>query len=336
MSSVASSSPAVELRGVEKRFGDLVAVDRLDLQIPRGSVFGFIGPNGAGKTTTIRMIMDIIRPDAGEILFLGEPRTRESMGRIGYLPEERGLYKKMKVGWTLEYFARLKGITDRREIHARGDRWLDRFGLLDRKKDNVEALSKGNQQKLQFVTTVLHEPDLVILDEPFSGLDPVNANLLTEIIAELKQAGHTVIFSTHVMEQAEKVCEYVFMIAGGHKVLDGPLSEIKATHRKKTVLLELEGVSAADAADATPEPSELAELREVSCVADAKVRVAHARGVIDVTLKEDATLGELLQGLSSRTDVLRVERKEPALHDIFLELAGRTDSTGRKLEEATS
>jgi ABC-2 type transport system ATP-binding protein len=332
---------AVELRGVEKRFGSLIAVRELSLAIPQGSVYGFIGPNGAGKTTTIRMIMDIIAPDRGEVRFLGAPRTRESAARTGYLPEERGLYPKMKIGWTLEYLARLKGMTDRRHLRREVDRWLDRMNLLARKHDKVEALSKGNQQKVQFVATVIHDPELIILDEPFSGLDPVNAQLLSDIIAELKARGRTVIFSTHVMEQAEKLCESVFMIARGDKVLDGRLDEIKRRFGTGSFVVELDGASGANGAsgasgagaapDAAPDGGApdggapdggAAFLRGLACVERVEPRREGARAAHEVFLRETAGLGELLRGLADGPRLRRVERLEPTLHAIFVKLAG--------------
>jgi ABC-2 type transport system ATP-binding protein len=217
---------AIALRGITKTFGDKVAVRDLDLEVPQGALYGIIGPNGAGKTTTIRMIMSILFPDRGEMQVLGHPSALDAKDRIGYLPEERGVYKKMKVGAFLAYMARLKGVDGRgldREVRA----WLDRVGLQDVEHKKCEELSKGMQQKLQFVSAILHKPDLLILDEPFSGLDPVNMRLLRDLVREQHERGATILFSTHVMVQAEQLCDHIVMIHGGNKVLDASLAEIR-------------------------------------------------------------------------------------------------------------
>jgi ABC-2 type transport system ATP-binding protein len=206
------------LDGVTKRFGSFVAVDDLSLRIPKGSVYGFLGPNGAGKTTTIRMVMSIFYPDSGTISVLGHPNAEEVKDRLGYLPEEKGLYKKMKAGEIVAYFGRLKGL-DARTAWTRATELLSRYGLGDWIDKRCESLSKGMSQKVQVLGTLIHEPELVILDEPFSGLDPVNAELMREIILQMKREGRTVIFSTHVMEHAEQLCDYIFLINKGRKVL---------------------------------------------------------------------------------------------------------------------
>ena len=229
--------PAIELRAVNKTFGPKVAVDNLDLTIPEGSLYGFIGPNGAGKTTTIRMIMSIIFPDSGAIEVLGRTSAIESKDRIGYLPEERGVYKKMKAGPFLKYMARLKGVSERGlEAKVRG--WLERVGLGDCYRKRCEELSKGMQQKVQFIAAIIHEPDLLILDEPFSGLDPVNSRALRELIEEQHNSGRTIIFSTHQMSQAEALCDRIVMIHQGRKVLDNTLAEVHAQFDPRSILIE--------------------------------------------------------------------------------------------------
>ncbi len=219
-------SDAITISGVSKRFGGVVAVDDLDLSVPRGSLYGFIGPNGSGKTTTLRMIMHILLPDSGEIEVLGERGTRAAHDRVSYLPEERGLYKRMTVRRLLRYYGALKGARQP-ELDREIDAWLDRLGLsawLDKK---VEALSKGMAQKIQFIAGVLNRPELLILDEPFTGLDPVNAEVVKDAVLDLRKAGTTVVFSTHDMSVAERLCDRIFMIFRGRKVLDGTLDEIQ-------------------------------------------------------------------------------------------------------------
>ncbi len=216
----------LELAGLRKTFGDFVAVDDVSLAVPAGTIFGLLGPNGAGKTTTIRMIMDILAPDAGEIRLFGRPRTRGDLERIGYLPEERGLYRKMTVADHLAFLGELRGLS-RRDATARAGNWLERLDIADRAQRKVEELSKGLQQKVQIAGTLIHEPELVILDEPFSGLDPINQSLFKDLLAEYKRQGRTILFSTHVMEQAEKLCDAIGLISRGRVVLSGELAEIK-------------------------------------------------------------------------------------------------------------
>src|SRR4051794_29904112 len=243
------SDLAIDIRNVVKRYEEHVAVRDLSLQVPRGSVYGLLGPNGAGKTTTIRMILDIILPDSGSINLFGVSNTSAGiLDRVGYLPEERGLYKKMQVRRVLLFLAELKGINPT-DASRRIDEWLDRFSLRTPEKDwgeaKVDELSRGMQQKVQFIATLLHDPDLVILDEPFSGLDPINAQALKDAVLELKQRGKTVIFSTHVMDNAEKMCDSVCIIAAGEKVLDGSVATVKTQHGSHNVAVSL--------ADARPE-----------------------------------------------------------------------------------
>ncbi|HVR12055.1 MAG TPA: ATP-binding cassette domain-containing protein [Thermoanaerobaculia bacterium] len=216
----------LELRQVEKRYGDFVAVAGLSLTVPAGVIFGLLGPNGAGKTTTLRMIMDILAPDSGEVLLFGRPRRPEDLQRLGYLPEERGLYRKMTVVDQLLFLAEIHGLKRRRALPAI-ESWLERVELADWGHKKVEELSKGMQQKVQLIGTVLHEPDVLVLDEPFSGLDPINQGLFKQLLLDYRQQGKTILFSTHGMEQAEKLCDHIGLISRGRLVLDGELKEIK-------------------------------------------------------------------------------------------------------------
>lgn len=227
---------AIEIKNVTKTFGSTRAVNDLSLVVPAGSLCGFLGPNGAGKSTTIRMIMSIIYPDAGSIEVLGSSALKNK-DRIGYLPEERGVYRKMRVGEFLEYMAKLKGVSTQ-GLQRRIDDWLDRIELPDVHKKKCEELSKGMQQKVQFLASIIHEPELLILDEPFSGLDPVNSELLRAQIHELHEAGTTIIFSTHVLVQAEQLCDRIFLINKGRKLLDASLEEMRARFDPRTVLAE--------------------------------------------------------------------------------------------------
>ena len=238
------SDLAIDIRNVVKRYDQHVAVSDLSLAVPRGSVYGLLGPNGAGKTTTIRMILNIIVPDSGSITLLGQSHRASGItDRIGYLPEERGLYKKMQVRRVLRFLAELKGVK-RRDADRRIDEWLYRLDLKNGEKDwglaKVDELSRGMQQKVQFIGTLVHDPDLVILDEPFSGLDPINAQALKDAIVELKSRGKTVIFSTHLMDNAERLCDSVCIIARGRKVLDGGVAEVRREHSGRMVALAVE------------------------------------------------------------------------------------------------
>jgi ABC-2 type transport system ATP-binding protein len=237
---VTTTTPTLELVGLRKSFGKFVAVDGVSLAVPPGTVFGLLGPNGAGKTTTIRMIMDIIAPDEGEVRFAGRPRRREDLEQIGYLPEERGLYRKMTVVEHLAFLGELHGVPAA-EAKRRGKSWLERLDLADRAERKVEELSKGQQQKVQIAGTLLHEPRVVILDEPFSGLDPINQGLFKDLLAEYKQEGRTILFSTHVMEQAEKLCDHIALISRGRVILDGRLAEIKRSQGGNAYRLTADG-----------------------------------------------------------------------------------------------
>ena len=230
----AVGQPILSVRSVSKAYGSVQAVDDVSLEIPRGSIYGFLGPNGAGKTTTIRVIMNIILPDRGEIYFAGQPMTLHLRDRFGYLPEERGLYRKMKCVDQLVYLAELKAVP-RREAYRRADRWLEKLELSEWRDRKVDALSKGMQQKIQFAATFISEPDLVILDEVFSGLDPLNIELLRDMILAERDKGTTVIFSTHMLAEAEKICDSICLIEAGRKILDGTLSEVRSTFPLQSV-----------------------------------------------------------------------------------------------------
>lgn len=232
----------LELSELKKEFDGKKVVDKFSLILSRGEILGLLGPNGAGKTTTIRMIMNIIAPDSGEIKILGEQFHEKLKNRIGYLPEERGLYRKLKVSETLKFFGKLKGMKSS-QINERGDRLLKEFDLFDYKEKKIEELSKGMAQKLQIITTIIHSPELLILDEPFSGLDPVNIELVKDLILKMKKTGISIIFSTHLMEYAEKIVDLVAMIEQGKKVIDGTLSQIKAEYGKKFIRISYEGDS---------------------------------------------------------------------------------------------
>ncbi|HEX5708277.1 MAG TPA: ATP-binding cassette domain-containing protein, partial [Pyrinomonadaceae bacterium] len=233
-------TPTLLLDRVTKRFDEFTAVDELSLAVRPGRFFGLRGPNGAGKTTTIRMLVGITAPDSGTIELFGRPVGPDSQNRIGYLPEERGLYKKMKVGEQLRFLGELKGMKGA-EAERAADGWLERMKLTDWKSSKTDELSKGMQQKIQFIATVMHDPDLVVLDELFSGLDPVNAGLMEETVLDMKRAGKTIIFSTHMMEQAEKLCDDICLINRARKVLGGSLREVRAGFGRNAVALRVEG-----------------------------------------------------------------------------------------------
>jgi ABC-2 type transport system ATP-binding protein len=293
-------SDAISLHGVTKQFGGVVAVDDLDLSVPRGSLYGFIGPNGSGKTTTLRMIMHILLPDRGEIEVLGERGTRVAHDRVSYLPEERGLYKRMTVRRLLRYYGALKGRWQP-ELDRAIDSWLDRMGLLTWIDKKVEALSKGMAQKIQFIAGVLHRPELLILDEPFSGLDPVNAEVVKDAVLDLRNAGTTVVFSTHDMSVAERLCDRIFMIFRGRKVLDGTLDAIQSTYGHDTIRLRTEaGPRALDGLDGIEEINDQGNHQEVRWRGDPQ---------------------ELLAALMGRTHILQFEIARPSLHDIFVRIA---------------
>src|SRR5438552_13578568 len=295
------TNPTLVLEHVTKRFGGFTAVSDLSLQVRPGRVFGLIGPNGAGKTTTIRMIVNITAPDSGRIEIFGQQITRGLQDRIGYLPEERGLYKKMKVGEQLKFFAELKNVAGK-EAEKRVDRWLARLKLTEWKNKKSMELSKGMQQKVQFITAILHEPDLLILDEPFSGLDPVNVELLKDIVLDLKAAGRTIIFSTHQMEIADKICDDICLINHSRKALDGSLREIKQSFGRNSVALRIEGSN-----ETLNDPSLVSKIERHS-------------DEIEALLAPGANAQDLLKKLiASGVMVSKFEMIEPSLNDIFIE-----------------
>ena len=313
----------VEIENVSKRYAEHVAVRDLTLHVPRGSVYGLLGPNGAGKTTTIRMILNIIAPDQGTIRILGVPFNDSRItDRIGYLPEERGLYRKMQVRRVLRFLAELKGVS-RSVADARITEWLERFDLRTADKDwglaKIDELSRGMQQKVQFIGTLLHDPDLVILDEPFSGLDPINSQALKDTIIDLKHRGKTVIFSTHLMDNAERICDSVCIIARGEKVLDGSITAIKQSHGTRNVALSLDGGT----------PSGVGEI-----LADPRLvhRVDDSNRFFEVEMAEGANPQELLHRIIAAGAVVqRFEMVQPSLHQIFLERVGaRTRAPGEE------
>jgi ABC-2 type transport system ATP-binding protein len=294
-------TPAVRLTGVSKAFGEHQAVRDLSLEVPRGSLYGFIGPNGSGKTTTIRMILHILAADSGQVEVLGETGTRAANDRVGYLPEERGLYKKMTVRRLLTYYAALKGMA-RRDALRELDRWLERLELSEWRDQPIEALSKGMSQKIQFIATVLARPELIILDEPFSGLDPVNLEVIRRAVLDLAAEGATVIFSTHDMTVAEQLCDHVFMIFQGDKVLDGTLQEVKRRYGQDTLRVRTDlGPAALEGLPGVEQVHDLGGYQE---------------------LRFDGDSQQLLRALAERTSVRHFEETHPTLHDIFIRIAG--------------
>ncbi len=304
----------LKLNAVSKVYDGKVAVKNLSLEVNRGEIYGILGPNGAGKTSTIRMICGITLPDSGTIEFLGEPMRMELQSKIGYLPEERGLYKKMKVGDLLVYFAELKGVS-RKEAKEKAAMWLKRFEIEAWSEKKVEELSKGMQQKVQFISVLLHEPELLILDEPFSGLDPINSELVMDIILELKKAGKTILFSTHRMEQVEKICDSICLINNGEKVLDGNVRDVKKSYGKNMLHVAFDG-------------------------SDAFIDAAVSMGKVDVRDRQpkhaelkllgDTKPKDILALIGDKTDLTRFELAEPSLKEIFILRVGETNQ-GAKL-----
>jgi ABC-2 type transport system ATP-binding protein len=292
--------PTLVLDHVTKRFGDFTAVDDLSLQVRPGRVFGLIGPNGAGKTTTIRMIVNITVPDSGRVELFGQQMETRLQDRIGYLPEERGLYRKMKVGEQLRFFAELKDVRGK-TADERIDQWLKKLQLSDWKNKRAKDLSKGMQQKVQFITAIIHDPDLLILDEPFSGLDPVNVDLMKETILEQKAGGKTIILSTHQMEIAEKICDDICMINKSRKVFDGQLREVRRSFAQNVVALRAEGPDGL-----LNDPEMITNVRQNG-------------DDTEVLLTADASPQVLLKRLvDANAKISKFELVEPTLHDIFV------------------
>ena len=308
------TTPALVVEAIVKRFGNHVAVDEISFEVPRGVVYGILGPNGAGKSTTLRMINDIIAPDAGKITILdGLTPGGAAAQKIGYLPEERGLYPKMKVGEVIEFMGELRGLS-RAEARKRGAQWLERLGLGKWMKNKVQDLSKGMQQKVQFAAALIHEPEIVILDEPWSGLDPINADVLREVVDEIRAAGRTVLFSTHQMEQAEKVVDAVCIIARGKKVIDGKLRDIKRGMEAAGWIGLGYGESAGNGAQVLADRALVAETRTPQHGGDADAELRLADGV---------TAEKLLAALlGAGVTIRRFEVLVPSLHQIFVEKVG--------------
>ncbi len=301
-------SNAISVDRISKSYGDFVAVNELSIEVKTGSIFGLLGPNGAGKSTTIRMIVNITMPDSGHITLFGRPMSAKLQERVGYLPEDRGLYKKMKVGEQLAFFAELKGLQGQ-EAHRRIDAWLKRIEMTEWKNKKWEELSKGMQQKVQFVSTILHAPDLVILDEPFSGLDPISAGLLKEIVQELKENNKTIIFSTHLMEQAEELCDEICLINHGRKVLGGPVREIKRGFGWRYIAIDGENY----------EPT----LNNNPLVKEFTPNRDHA----EIILQDGADPQSLLRQLvADGARISRFEMVAPSLNEIFIESVKRANN----------
>ena len=306
----------LKLDRIRKDYDGKVAVDDLSLEVPRGVIYGIIGPNGAGKTTTIRMIMNITIPDSGSIMLDGAKRGTDFNNRVGYLPEERGLYKKMTLQEIMIYLAELKGYPADKS-KEKLDYWLRRIDLLEYKDKKVEELSKGMQQKLQFITTILHEPDLLILDEIFSGLDPLNIELIKDIIMEMKRAGKTILFSTHVMEQAEKLCDHLCMISRGKKVIDGKLTDIKAQFGKNAIQIDIEG-----------DGGFIASLPGVK-------KMTEFNNYIELHIDSGADTNGILKAVADKVTVRRFDIVEPSLYDIFIDTARVDPSELESQKEVT-
>ena len=312
---------ALELRDVTKRYVGHLAVDRLSLAVPRGTIYGILGPNGAGKSTTLRMVMNIIARDSGSISVLGaDPATnRDILRRVGYLPEERGLYKKMTAIDVVVFFGALRGMDEGR-AREEGIRWLERMGLAQWQRAKIETLSKGMQQKVQFITTVIHAPDLLILDEPASGLDPVNQEVLRDTIIGAREQGRTVVFSTHNMDQAEQLCDYVCIIALGKKVLDGALRDIRRGHGGHRYRVEFDSVTPA--------------ARALMSGSDPVLGNATADGDgWNLELPNPDSVRRALSALAAAdVPVARFEHVRPSLHEIFVERVGHAEIASRRPE----
>ncbi|PLX25896.1 MAG: ABC transporter [Ignavibacteria bacterium] len=301
---------SIALHSVSKSFRKHVAVSELDLFVPRGSVYGFIGPNGSGKTTTLRMIMNILYPDSGDIRVLGEQLSPRIADRIGYMPEERGLYKRMKVRDFLVFFA---GLKNGKDVKASVDAWLERLDLTGWADKKIETLSKGMSQKVQFIATVVSRPELIILDEPFSGLDPVNTDVIREAILQLQSDGTTVVFSTHDMSMAERMCDFICMIFKGKKVLDGTLASIQDEYASDTIR-----VQTADGRRVVEELEGVEHINDFGRQQELRVR-------------DDADPQRILRQIMERSAVQRFDIVKPSLHDIFVRIAG---PASREVEHA--
>jgi ABC-2 type transport system ATP-binding protein len=298
----------LEVKNIVKTFDGLRALDDVSFAVPEGSVFGLIGRNGAGKTTTLRIMMNIYLPDSGEVLVQGAKAGQDVKDKVGYLPEERGIYKKMKVLETLLFFAELKGKTGK-SVEKKAIEYLERFQLADRKNSKLEDLSKGNQQKVQFITTVLHDPEFIILDEPFTGLDPINTNLLKEIILELKNQGKVIIFSTHLMDFAERMCDHITMVDKGKVILNGALSVIKSNYAQRNVSINYQG--------------DLSFLNSNPIIE----KIVEYGNSSSIKVKEPRQVQQLLKTLVDNNVIItKFAADEISLQEIFIELAGNDNT----------
>jgi len=291
----------IEIKNVTKRFNGVTAVDNLSFIAESGKIYGFLGPNGAGKTTTIRMIMGIIKPDSGEIKVFGDKISEQNKGQIGYIPEERGLYKKYKVIDLLMYFARLKGM-NYTEASKNIDIWLDKVNLKDRANNKIEELSKGMQQNIQLIVSLINDPNLVILDEPFVGLDPINARNMKDIILKLKESGKTIIFSTHQMNEAERLCDHILLINKGKKLIDSPISEVKKKYSKNFVTVEFK--------------NKMPDLKGISIIKN----LYYEGNKVEIELIKNADSNKLLELLLEKEDIKKYEISESSLESIFVEV----------------
>jgi ABC-2 type transport system ATP-binding protein len=295
-------APIVEFDHVSKAYEQKVAVRDLNLRIEPGTMFGLLGPNGAGKTSSIRMMVGITLPDSGAVILFGRPFARESLKKVGYLPEERGLYRKMKVMDQLIFMGQLHGLTA--DVAAQRSRaWCERLMILDAAQNKTEELSKGMQQKIQFIVTLLHEPELIIMDEPFAGLDPVNATLLQDTLVDLKKSGRAILFSTHRMDRAEKLCDEICLIHGGEAVLGGRIREVKSRYERNRVVIDFEGE------DAFLSHEAIAEYRQYP-------------GHVEIKLRDHADAQALLRAAEQNAKIYRFELAEPSLEEIFIQTVG--------------
>jgi ABC-2 type transport system ATP-binding protein len=300
-------APVVALDRISKSYENKVAVQDLSLQIDPGTMFGLLGPNGSGKTSTIRMMIGITMPDSGSVTMFGKPYARESLRRVGYLPEERGLYKKMKVMEQLVFLGQLRGL-EPAVAGKRAHEWCERLQILDAAQKKTEELSKGMQQKIQFIATLMHEPDLIVMDEPFSGLDPVNTSLLQDTLIELKKAGKAILFSTHRMDQVEKLCDSICLIHRGKAVLSGGMREVKSRYERDRVVINFEG--------------------DASFLQHPAIKsFKNYSGQAEIQLNPHADSQDLLRAAMERASILRFELMEPSLEEIFIRTVGeKTDA----------
>jgi ABC-2 type transport system ATP-binding protein len=311
-STLSSAGPLVQLDSVSKAYGKKIAVHELSLAIEAGSMFGLLGPNGAGKTSTIRMIVGITMPDSGKISLFGKPFSRTQLGRVGYLPEERGLYKKMKVLDQLIFMGEIRGL-DAATAKTRAQKWCERLSIADVMEKKTEELSKGMQQKIQFIATLLHDPQFLIMDEPFSGLDPVNAVLLQDTLLDLRKEGKAILFSTHRMDQVEKLCDSICLINGGQAVLHGKMRDVKGRYPRNRMLLDYQG-----------DPGFLAD----PLVKASAEEIRDFGGHVEIKLNAGADPPALLRHFTQSTQVYRYELVEPSLEEIFIQTVGGTSTGG--------